>query len=352
MIVRVASRCLVSSWILGAGGCVGPLTIDFAPGVDAAIALDDGGIPSEPPPDGAVEGPPLPLPSPDAGPTPAPLDASAPPTLDAGAPPPSLAPPDARSHSIAAVEAFVLELARRHPERVRAETYGESRAGRPIYALRITDRVDVDEGEPAVLLNYAIHGDEIITVECALALLHTLVEEYATDPRVRGVVDAYDLFIVPVVSPDSFAARSREVEGVDPNREFPHPDDPTRRPIGVIDAAVRFFEAHDFVGTLDFHAFGELVLMPYGASFDRPPSWTALSDVAAELAAVAGYEPTQISHLFGAPAIGGSVDYYLWRGGGVHLAIEMATSKAPSTAEIPTLRAHATEMALRFVEAM
>lgn len=343
MLVRRGLGSLLA--LVGATACVGPLSIDFARGPDAGALGDDAGITA---PDADRGAPPAPPPPVDGG-GPTPFDAGALPTLDAGPPLAPLAPPEARYHSFEEVEAFVGAIAARHPDRIEAGRYGTSPGGRPLLTVHVTDRVGVDEGEPEVLINYAIHGDEIIVVECALDLLYTLAERYDEDPRVRDLVDTYDLWIVPVVSPDGFAARSREVGGVDPNREFPYPEDPDRRPIPVIEAAVRFFEAHRFAGTLDFHAFGELVLLPYGASFDRPPTWTALSDVARELAAVGGYEPVQISTLLGGLAIGGSVDYYLWRGGGIHLAVEMATSKAPPTSEIPTLRRHGTEMALRFV---
>ncbi|MCB9597987.1 MAG: hypothetical protein H6719_35045 [Sandaracinaceae bacterium] len=328
------------------GACVGPLSIEYADAVDAgppdagSVTVDDGGAPL----------PPSPIPSVDGGSIATP-DAGTIPTIDAGTLAP-LAPPEARYHTFDEVDAFVHELGRRHPDRVLVDRYGQSASGRPLNVLRISDHVGVDEGEPEVLINYAIHGDEIITVECALALLYELVERYDEDPRIRAVVDDHDLYVVPVVSPDGFAARSREVEGVDPNRQFPYPEAPSRASIGIIAAAVRFFEAHNFSGSLDYHAFGQLVLLPYGASFEQPPTYAELMGVARDLASVAGYEPTQISYLFGEPAIGGSVDYYLWRGGGTHLGIELATEKAPPTSQIATIRGHATEMGLRFIEAL
>jgi len=340
---------------MGTTACVGPLEIDYvgpedagavppAPEIDAQIRLLDGSTPP------AVDG---------GGPTPHPIpgyDGGAPPPgIDAGPPPAPLdplAPPQARYHSFDEVADFIELLAERHPDRVRLDTYGTSPGGRPLYYVRISDAVGVDEGEPAALINFAIHGDEIITVECALDLLYTLVERYDDDARVRSIVDGNDLYVVPVVSPDSFSRRSREEEGVDPNRQFPHRDAPGRRSITVVDAAVSFFEARTFEGTLDFHAFGELILLPHGESFDRAANYPELSMIASELAAVGGYEPTQISHMFGSPVFGGSVDYYQWRGTGIHLGVEMATSKSPPTSAIGGLRDTATEMALRFVEAL
>jgi hypothetical protein len=320
---------------------MGDAPIDRSSGPSVLI---DGGPPSVPTSDASLPGP--------VGP-----DGKGPPPTATDPPPdpdlPPLAPPEARYHTYEEVEDFVQTLELRHPSRVRVDTYGTSSSGRTLYVVTISDDVAVPEtDEPKALINFSIHGDEIITVECALAFLYTLTERYHDDPRIAAVVDTYELRVVPVVSPDSFDRRTREVEGVDPNREFPWDGNPSRNSIGVIAAARTLFESDRYAGTLDFHAFGELILLPFGGSFQRPSDWAQLANVADRLADVAGYRPIQISEMFGEIALGGSVDYYHWRGGGISMAVELTTDKAPPEYAITDIADDATEMALRFVEAL
>lgn len=278
------------------------------------------------------------------------------PAADA-ADPPDARPPlpefEARYHSFEEVEAFVELIAERNPGHVALDTYGESDAGRALYVIKFSDDVDTDDpDEPDLLLNYSIHGDEIITVEAALWLMHALAESYGRDPRVTALVDSHEIYVAPVVSPDSFVARRRRVDGVDPNRNFPWDDDPNRTSIGIITAARDLYTSRDFAGTLDYHAFGQLILLPFGGSFDTPANFDDIEAVGRRLGEVADYRVDPISTIFGTTQNGGSVDYYHWKGGGdtINIGIELTTSKSPPASRIPEVSETAVEIALRFVE--
>ena len=79
---------------------------------------------------------------------------------------------------------------------------GASYEGRELWAVKISDNVGVDEGEPEVLLSAGQHAREHLTIEMALYLIDELTSRYATDPRIKGIVDSREIWIIPNVNPD------------------------------------------------------------------------------------------------------------------------------------------------------
>ncbi|MCK7482481.1 MAG: hypothetical protein M0C28_39180 [Candidatus Moduliflexus flocculans] len=59
-----------------------------------------------------------------------------------------------------------------------------------------------NEGEPAVLFLGGHHAREWISVEVPLLLGRSLLEDYGLDPRSEALVDAGEIWIVPIVNPD------------------------------------------------------------------------------------------------------------------------------------------------------
>jgi len=259
--------------------------------------------------------------------------------------------PAPRYHSFGEVESYLFDVANTFPDVAALGVYGESPEGRPLYALVIEEdpSFEDDPSKPNILFNFSIHGDEIITVESAMAVIHTLVTRHGSDDRVDDLLADLEIVIVPVVSPDGFAARSRTVEGVDPNRQFPHGGDPNRVGISIIEDAKALYGFYRFEGVLDYHAFGELVMLPWGGSFNRSPRFDELATIGIDLANGVGYTPGQLSHLFNTTAQGGSADWY-HASGALSIGIELGTSKAPPESEIPFVAAEATEIALRYLE--
>ena len=259
--------------------------------------------------------------------------------------------PEPRYHSFSEVEDYLFDVAGTFDDVATLGVYGESPQGRPLYALLIEENPSFEDDpiKPNILLNFSIHGDEIITVESAMAVIHRLVTGHGVDPRVTALTENLEIVVVPVVSPDGFAARSRTVQGVNPNRQFPHPADPNRVGISVIEDAKALYGFYRFVGVLDYHAFGELVMLPWGGSFDRSPRFDELAEIGIDLAQGVDYTPGQLSFLFGQTAQGGSADWY-HREGALAIGIELGQSKAPPPAQIPVVTADATEIALRYLE--
>jgi hypothetical protein len=73
---------------------------------------------------------------------------------------------------------------------------------RQIWALKISDNVSEDEGEPEIVFVGAHHAREWISVEVPLALAHHLLDNYASDASIKEVVDHKAVWVIPMLNPD------------------------------------------------------------------------------------------------------------------------------------------------------
>lgn len=101
--------------------------------------------------------------------------------------------------------------------------------GRQIRAIKISDNTNWPEDEPGFLFIGNIHGDEPLGVRVVLELIEFLTENYGTDPDVTNWVDAYEIWIIPVLNPYGYDNSERKngpntgdvnTSGVDLNRNF------------------------------------------------------------------------------------------------------------------------------------
>lgn len=75
-----------------------------------------------------------------------------------------------------------------HPDLALLEDIGDSyektigRGGYDIWALKISDNVQIEEDEPEVFYMANLHAREIITPEIILYFMHYLIDNYGTDP--------------------------------------------------------------------------------------------------------------------------------------------------------------------------
>ncbi len=59
---------------------------------------------------------------------------------------------------------------------------GKSYKGRELWMAKVSDNVLVDEAEPEVMFDGAIHSDEHMGVEMTLHIFHWLVDGYGIRP--------------------------------------------------------------------------------------------------------------------------------------------------------------------------
>jgi hypothetical protein len=231
---------------------------------------------------------------------------------------------------------------------------GTSYEGRQLWAVKISDNPEVDEAEPEVLFTASQHAREHLTVEMALYLLNELSSKYASDTRIKNVVDSREIWIVFNLNPDgaeydvatgSYRSwrKNRQPNagssavGTDLNRNWSYRwgccggssgsfSSETYRGASAFSAPetqrVRDFTNSRVIGGvqqikagIDFHTYSELVLWPYGyTTADTAAGLTAddrsaLATLGQSMAASNGFTPEQASDLYIAD---GTIDDWMW----------------------------------------
>lgn len=232
------------------------------------------------------------------------------------------------------------------------ETYGTTKGGRKLYALKISSsNKKLLSDKPEIMITAATHGDELVTVEVLFSLINEMLAGYGKDSRFTKMIDGRDIYFVPVVSPDSFEARERYVQGLDPNRSFPWPENINNKTVDCIQGIMDFSNAHHFIGSLDLHAYGKLVMFPWGYT-ETPPSSkdeVLLKDLVQAMARNNQYTAGQISTTIYI-AKGSSADYFYWKKNTQAIAVELANQKVPPYNAIPKVITEAREMMWTFIE--
>lgn len=85
--------------------------------------------------------------------------------------------------------------------------------GHPVYYVKISDNPNVDEAETEVLYTGLHHAREPLSMMNLQYYLWYLLENYASDPMVKSIVDNTELYFIPVVNPDGYLYN----ESTDPN---------------------------------------------------------------------------------------------------------------------------------------
>ncbi len=178
-------------------------------------------------------------------------------------------------HSYTTLTSELQSYAQTFPSLCRLESLGTSVQGRTLWAMRITDNPDVREEEPEVKYISTIHGDEPIGTELCLYFIDRLLNGYATDTRVRHLVDETDIYVVPLMNPDGLEIGWRyNASSKDLNRTFPnYPNQfsgtvytatqdwtPYPTEVGLVG---QWIAAHHFVLSANFHGGAALVNYPY-----------------------------------------------------------------------------------------
>ncbi len=305
---------------------------------------------------------------------------------------------DSNYHDYGEVTAETASVAAAYPSLVTRQSIGKTYQNRDIWALKISDNVGLDENEPEVLFTANQHAREHLTVEMALYLLNELTSKYATDARIKNVVDTREIWIVPTVNPDGAEfdvstgsyvlwRKNRQPNagstaiGTDLNRNWGYQwgccggssgtfSSETYRgaaPFSAPETArVRDFVASRVVGGvqqiktgIDFHTYSELVLWPYGyttadttanMSLDVRNTFATLGQ---NMAGTNGYTPEQASDLYIAD---GAIDDWLYGAHGIFgYTFEMYPVSSnpgfyPPDEVIPTQTSRNREAVLRLLE--
>jgi carboxypeptidase T len=269
-------------------------------------------------------------------------------------------------HTYDEIVAEVDAVVAAHPDFVRKFSIGKSYEGRDLWAVKVSDNVNVDENEPEVLFDGNIHAREHITAEMTLYTLHMLADGYGKDQTITRLVNTREIYIIMMLNPDgamwdihdgSFHhwRKNRQPNpgspyvGTDLNRNFGwswgccggSSTNPRsieyRGPFAWSspeDSAYRDFVRSRVLNgvqqikvAVSWHSFGQVILWPYGYTMVDVPSTMTLDDhktfvaLAKGAAARNGYTPKQASDLYITDGTAHDWDYHQM--GVFHFTFEM-----------------------------
>ncbi len=207
---------------------------------------------------------------------------------------------------LAEIEAHLDALVVLRPDLVSPLEAGESVEGRTLRGLSITS---APADAPALLLDAGQHAREWIAVAATTCVADRMVRD-ADTARVASVLQTLRIVVVPVVNPDGYVhtweadrfwrKNRRAPEGVDLNRNFGvawggpgasasssagnyHGEGPFSEPesAGMRDLAQSL---DPLLALVDVHAYGQLVLYPWGFELDPAPADDVLAPAAQAMA--------------------------------------------------------------------
>lgn len=263
-------------------------------------------------------------------------------------------PSDSGYHNYAEMNADINALVAAKPAIASKFVYGTSYEGRQLVGIKISDNVGTDEAEPEVLFTAHQHAREHLTVEMALYIMHLLADNYGTDARITNLVNSREIWIMPDLNPDggeydiatgSYRSwrKNRQPNsgssfvGTDMNRNWGYlwgccggssgsTSSETYRGTAA-ESAPEVKAAADWVRSrvvggvqqikshIDWHTYSELVLWPYGYTFnDTAPGLTqddrdAHATLGQNMASTNNYTPEQASDLY---ITDGTIDDWMW----------------------------------------
>ncbi|GGE05667.1 carboxypeptidase T [Marinithermofilum abyssi] len=252
---------------------------------------------------------------------------------------------DSGYHNYNEMVAEIDRVVSQHPDIVQKFSIGKSYEGRDLWAVKISDNVQSDEAEPEVLFVAQHHAREHLTVEMALRTLHLFADHYGSDSRITRDVDSREIYIVFNLNPDGgeydlkndqyqMWRKNRQPNkksllasvGTDLNRNYGYKwgccGGSSGNPSSDVYRGSAPFSApettamRDFINSrvvdgkqqiktaITFHTYSELILWPYGYTYQDTPSDMSRDDyevfkaMGEKMAQTNGYTAQQSSDLY------------------------------------------------------
>ena len=244
-----------------------------------------------------------------------------------------------------------------------------------IWALKISDNVEIEEDEPNILYDGEHHAREPISMEMVMKIIYHIVNNYGSDTQITNDVNNKQIWFVPLINPNGhklvwdqtnywwrknirdnnqngtiYSGNTTDnQDGVDPNRNYGfewgdvgttdewtgetyHGPNAFSEP--NIQAMRDLVCAHNFVAAISYHSYSELVLFPLGYQNNTiAPDHDALEDLAVQMANTipsldgGHYTPQESWQLY--PCMGTSDDYYYGSRGIFAFTIELGQEFIP-----------------------
>ncbi|MDD3050879.1 MAG: M14 family zinc carboxypeptidase [Candidatus Cloacimonetes bacterium] len=247
-----------------------------------------------------------------------------------------------------------------------------------IWALKVSDNVEIEEDEPGIYYMGAHHAREPISTEVTMTVLNHIIDNYGTDTEITDNVNNSQIWFIPIVNPDGHKVVLQEYDiwwrknirdnennqefntysdGVDPNRNYGfewglvgasdqfdsetyHGPSPFSEP--EIQAVRDLLTSTHFVAGISYHSYGELVLFPYGyGSGVIPPDIASIQSLGFSMAnSIPGqinqyYTPQLAWELYS--CMGTTDDYAYGQHGIFSYTIELATEFIPPASQVQSI---------------
>ncbi len=243
-------------------------------------------------------------------------------------------------HPLADIYTYIDQLVLDNPTLATKEVIGQSIQGRDIVAMRITAPGD-PSGRVQVAINGCQHAREWVSPATVLFVTEQLLEGYGSDPRITDIMERVEFIVMPMVNPDGYRhtwtnyrlwRKNRRnngngTTGVDLNRNWSYQwggsgssgsgssdiyrgtspfSEPETTAVSNHMLSLPRVAAH-----IDFHSYSQLILYPWGYTFDPLPEPTRsmfsnlASDISSSIQAVNNkyYVPQPASDLYIADGI-------------------------------------------------
>jgi len=217
--------------------------------------------------------------------------------------------------------------------------------GRSVFYVKISDNPTVDEAETEVLYTGIHHAREPLSMMNQVHYMWYLLENYATDPTVKNIVDNTEMYFIPVVNPDGYVynetiepngggmwRKNRRnngdgTYGVDPNRNYGYNwgYDNTgssnntnagtyRGPFAWSEPCIQmvkaFVEDHNFINNFNNHAFGNVMFRPWSYSDLTTVDEELYDEVCEHMTWHNRYNYGRSAETIGYPVNGGATDWF------------------------------------------
>lgn len=257
-------------------------------------------------------------------------------------------------HSYDEINQILRNMATNYPNICQLESLGTTYEGRQIYGVKISDQPNIDDpNEPDVLIIGCHHAREWASVEVPRHIADSLTRAYAQSLEIQNLVNGHEIWIFPIINVDGYVydypaqrnwRKNRQpfssAIGTDPNRNYNgccngdamgdwgaltngsasthYPSQATfMGPFGFSAFEIKnltdFFKSRSFNAVLSFHSYSELVLWPWGYTYQTTPDNTILVRVGQRMASLmerlggGNYTPEQSIELY--PTSGSSDDW-------------------------------------------
>jgi carboxypeptidase T len=241
---------------------------------------------------------------------------------------------DSDFHNYSELTLAMQNLAKDNSDIVSLDSIGKSTEGRELWHIRISTDLATSNQKPGVIFMGGHHAREHLSIDTPLRIMQNLISEYrANNPRIRSLIEGREIHFIPCVNPDGaeYDISGNDYKmwrknrghnkdgsfGVDLNRNYgfqwgtggSSKDTGSDVYMGEsafsekeTQAVKQFIEnAHNITTLLSFHTFSELVLYPWGHSYDpiaNENDHKVYETMAKKMASWNGYTPQQSSELY------------------------------------------------------